>query len=394
MIRKEEIATAATAYKSDTIALRRHMHRHPELSFHETQTSLFVQQKLTEYGIAFRTGFATNGISAIINGNGDGPTIALRADMDALPIHEDADHQPCSLNDGVMHACGHDLHTASLLTTARILNERRDKWPGRLMLIFQPGEECFPGGANVMMHDGLFDDIKPDIVIGAHVMPDMPTGHVGFCPGTYMASGDEVHLRIKGRGGHGGMPHLLTDNVLIACQIVVSMQQLVARVVPATVPAVLSFGKIIADGATNVIPDEVYVAGTLRMMSEEWRAKMKDNIRRVACGIAQSFGAECEVDIKDGYPSVHNDPTVTANAQRYAEELLGNECVERMSVRMTAEDFGYYTQRFPSVFYRFGVARADGSTGNVHTSHFNPDEDALAVSPAVMAWLALNFLCK
>lgn len=392
MLTKEHILQQAANYGNDTVALRRHLHEHPEVSFHETQTSAFVQQKLTEYGIPFKTGYAQNGIAAFIQTDKPGKTIVLRADMDALPIEEDASHQCVSANVGTMHACGHDLHVASLLTAARILNDARHLLTGTIMLVFQPGEESFPGGANVMMKEGLFNNISPDVVIGAHVMPDMPVGHVGFCAGTYMASGDEIHITVNGKGGHGGMPHLLTDNVLVACQIVVDMQHLVARVVPATVPAVLSFGKIIANGATNIIPDSVYIAGTLRMMSEEWRATMKQRIRKVANGIAESFGTTCNIDIKDGYPSVYNNPEITAQAEQFATELLGPQNVEQMSVRMTAEDFGYYTQLYPSVFYRFGVARPDGTTGNVHTSHFLPSEDALITSPAVMAWLAVRFL--
>ena len=389
---KERITERVEACFADTVQLRRTLHENPELSFCETGTAAFIRARLTEYGIRYKTGYAQNGIAAFVDCAKPGKTVVLRADMDALPIEEDADHECVSRNKGVMHACGHDMHVASLLTAARVLNELRHELHGTLMFVFQPGEESFPGGANVMMRDGLFDGIEPGVVIGAHVMPDMPVGHVGFCPGNYMASGDEIHLTVKGRGGHGGMPHLLTDNVLIACQIVVAMQQLVARVVPATVPAVLSFGKIIANGATNIIPDTVYMAGTLRMMSEQWRAEMKKRIRKVAVGIAESFGAQCDVDIKDGYPSVYNDPLATATASRLAEQLLGAGNVEQMKVRMTAEDFGYYTQKYPSVFYRLGVARPDGTTGNVHTSHFLPDEQALKTSPAVMAWLAAGFL--
>lgn len=392
MICREEILNAANALFDETLSIRRHLHRHPELSFHERESSLYIQKKLSEYGIDFKTGYAENGIAAFIEGNAPGKTVVLRADFDALPITEDASHECCSETPGVMHACGHDLHTATLLAVAKMLNDLRSRWNGRVMLVFQPGEESFPGGANVMMKDGLFDGITPDVVIGAHVLADMPVGHFGFCPGTYMASGDEIHLTVRGKGGHGGMPHLLTDNVLVSCQLVVALQQLVARVVPATVPAVLSFGRIIADGATNVIPDSVYIAGTMRMMSEEWRAKMKEKIRQVANGITASFNTTCDVVIKDGYPSVYNNPEVTAKAESFVRSLVGAENVERMGVRMTAEDFGYYTVKYPSVFYRFGVMRPDGTTGNAHTAQFNPDEESLRQSPAVMAWLALGFL--
>ncbi len=392
MISKDFVTQAAADLYEETLEIRRHLHEHPELSFHEVATSAYVEEILKALGIPYQKGYATHGIAAMIDSGKAGRTIVLRADMDALPIEEDASHAVCSKNKGVMHACGHDMHTASLLTTAKILSNMKDQFCGRVMLVFQPGEECFPGGAKVMMSEGLFDGIEPDVVIGAHVMPDMPTGHVGFCEGNYMASGDEIHLTVKGHGGHGGMPHLLTDNVLIACQLVVAMQQLVAREVPATIPAVLSFGRIIADGATNVIPDSVYIAGTLRTQSEEWRAKLKERIRTIAHSMTEAFGATCDVDIKDGYPSVYNNPQITALASQFATELLGAQYVEKMGVRMTAEDFGYYTHKYPSVFYRFGVCRADGMTGNVHTAQFLPDEEALRTSPAIMAWLALRFL--
>ncbi len=394
MIDKDRVKQAIDSMFGDTVALRRHMHEHPELSFEEAETSLFIRQKLTEYGIPFKSGYAKHGIAAVIEGQAPGEprTVVLRADIDALPIEESTDHECRSLVEGVMHACGHDFHAASLLTTARFLQSVRSEFAGKIILIFQPGEECFPGGANVMLGEGVLDGERPDVVIGAHVLANMPTGHVGFCSGHYMASGDEVHLHVRGHGGHGGMPHLLNDTVLTASHLVVSMQQLVAREVPATVPVVLSFGKFVANGATNVIPDEVYIAGTLRTLSEEWRARMKTRIREVAQGICQSFGCRCDVDIKDGYPSVFNNPEVTQKAKAFAAEMVGAESVEEMSVRMTAEDFGYYTQRFPSVFYRFGVAQPSSPTGDAHTAQFNPNEEALRLSPAVRAWLALRFV--
>ncbi len=316
----------------------------------------------------------------------------LRADIDALPIEEDKAHECLSKNSGVMHACGHDMHTASLLAVAAYAQSVRSEFAGTLMFVFQPGEECDPGGARLMMRDGLFDGIEPYAVVGAHVLADMPVGHVGFCAGNYMASGDEIHLRVKGKGGHGGMPHLLNDTVLAACQTVVALQGVVAREVPATVPVVLSFGKIVADGATNVIPSEVYIAGTMRLLSEQWRGRLKERIRQVATCICQSYNTSCDVDIRDGYPSVYNNPSLTLRAKNSAIELLGHDAVEDMPVRMTAEDFGFYTVAYPSVFYRFGVARPDGKTGGAHTSQFNPDESALATAPAVMMWIAINLL--
>ncbi len=391
---KEDFLKAADSLFDETVATRRHLHSHPELSFHEAATSAYVADKLREIGIPFKTGFgafggeAGHGIVGLIECGKPGRTVGLRADMDALPITEDESHEVRSLNEGVMHACGHDLHTASLLTVCKILWQMRHELQGRFVVIFQPGEESWPGGASLMIKEGALNAFgcEPEIVIGAHVLAEMPVGHAGFRGGAYMASGDEIHLHINGKGGHGGMPHLLTDNVLIGCETVVAMQHLVAREVPATVPMVLSFGKFQADGATNVIPDKVYICGTMRTMNEEWRARMKQRITTVAQSIASAYGAQTEVEIRHGYPSVCNDQDLTRQAKALTESLIGAENVEEMPLRMTAEDFGYYTVRYPSVFYRFGV----GSESGAHTPGFNPDEESLRTSPAIMAWMAAN----
>ncbi len=391
---KEDFLKAADSLFDETVVTRRHLHRHPELSFHEAATSAYVADKLREIGIPFKTGFgafggeAGHGIVGLIECGKPGRTVGLRADMDALPITEDESHEVRSLNEGVMHACGHDLHTASLLTVCKILWQMRHELHGRFVVIFQPGEESWPGGASLMIKEGALNAFgcEPEIVIGAHVLAEMPVGHAGFRGGAYMASGDEIHLHINGKGGHGGMPHLLTDNVLIGCETVVAMQHLVAREVPATVPMVLSFGKFQADGATNVIPDKVYICGTMRTMNEEWRARMKQRITTVAQGIASAYGAQTEVEIRHGYPSVCNDQDLTRQAKALTESLIGSENVEEMPLRMTAEDFGYYTVRYPSVFYRFGV----GSVSGAHTPGFTPDEESLRTSPAIMAWMAAN----
>ncbi|MDD7725458.1 MAG: M20 family metallopeptidase [Bacteroidales bacterium] len=389
MLSKETIRAAAETLYDQTVAMRRHLHSHPELSFKETATGAYVAERLRHLNIPIKTGFATGpGIVGLIEGGRPGRTIALRADMDALPICEAKSHAVRSQNEGVMHACGHDLHTASLLTVAQILQENRAELAGRYILVFQPGEESWPGGASLMLKDGALEAFgyKPDAVIGAHVLAEMATGHAGFRPGTYMASGDEIHIHINGRGGHGGMPHQLTDTVLIGCETVVAMQHLVAREVPATIPMVLSFGKFEADGATNVIPNTVYIAGTMRTMDETWRARTLERIEQVADGVAKTFGARAEVEIRHGYPSVCNDAALTARAKALTAEMLGSENVEEMPLRMTAEDFGYYTQRYPSVFYRFGVSSAAGA----HTPDFEPDEESLRTAPAVMAWMAIN----
>lgn len=360
--------------------VRRDLHEHPEVSFHEEWTSAYVERQLRAMGISYQKGFAQYGIRAIIEADAPGETVVLRADMDALPIEEDKSHQVCSTIDGVMHACGHDMHTAILLGVAQILIDNRKSWSGRVVLLFQPSEEVWPGGAIRMLNDGVLDGFEPKVVMAHHVMPDLEVGKVGFCPGAYMASGDEIHLRIKGHGGHGGVPHLLTDTVLAGAQMLVALQELVAREVPATVPTVLSFGRFEALGATNIIPDDVYLAGTLRTMSEETRVYMKKRIREVVSALSTAFRVETSIDIKDGFPVVMNNEERCAEVQAAAESLIGKANVVRMGVRTTAEDFGYYTQRYPSVYYRFGV----GASGNVHTSHFDPDEECMRTAVAVM----------
>lgn len=389
---KQLIQSLAKENLDKIIAHRRYIHQNPELSFEETETSAYVSAQLTDMGIDHKTGIAGTGILATIQGNGKGKTIALRADMDALPIQEETGLSFASLNKGVMHACGHDAHTAALLGAGQILNKLRDKWKGTVLLLFQPGEEKFPGGASLLLKEGVLDDPEPDLVIGQHVLPDMPAGHVGFKPGMYMASGDEVYLTVKGKGGHAALPHTLNDNILIASNIIVSLQQIVARMVPANIPTVLSFGRIEGLGATNIIPEKVEIAGTLRTMNEEWRAKIKDKIREMASGIAQSMGAECIVDIKDGYPVVHNHEQYTQEALNLAKAYAGKDSVEEMDIRMTAEDFGYYTHRFPSIFYRFGVGQPAKSTGSLHTPGLNINEDGLETATGMLSWLAVNLL--
>ncbi|MGQ1784334.1 MULTISPECIES: M20 metallopeptidase family protein [unclassified Saccharicrinis] len=391
---KQKVQELTQKYYPEIIEIRRHIHENPELSFEEFNTSKYICSKLDAYGIPYKAGYVKTGIIGTIKGkNPDKKVIALRADMDALPIIENEDNPVKSCNKGVMHACGHDAHSASLLGTAKILNELKDQWEGTILLIFQPGEEKFPGGAKLLMEEGALDNPKPEIIIGQHVLPDMETGHVGFKEGMYMASGDEVYLTIKGKGGHAAMPHTLNDNVLIAANIIVSLQQIVARMVPANIPTVLSFGKVIADGATNIIPEKVEIAGTLRTMNEEWRAKIKAQIRKISTEMAESMGATCEVKINDGYPVVTNDTEVTEKAYTAAQEFLGHKHVHKMDIRMTAEDFGYYTQAYPCTFYRFGVKQPNHiHTGGLHTPGFSLNESSLETSVGLMAYIALDIL--
>ncbi|WP_066628190.1 M20 metallopeptidase family protein [Labilibacter marinus] len=391
---KQTVKDLTQKYNSEILSIRRHIHENPELSFEEHNTSKYICSKLDEYGIPYKHGYVKTGIIGSIKGkNPDKKVIALRADMDALPIIENENNPIVSCNKGVMHACGHDAHSASLLGTAKILNELKDQWEGTILLIFQPGEEKFPGGAKLMMEEGALDNPKPEIIIGQHVLPDMEAGDVGFKEGMYMASGDEIYLTVKGKGGHAAMPHTLNDNVLIAANLIVSLQQIVARMVPANIPTVLSFGKVIADGATNIIPEKVEIAGTLRTMNEEWRAKIKAQIRKISTEMAASMGATCEVKINDGYPVVTNEMGVTERAFAAAQKYLGQEHVHKMDIRMTAEDFGYYTQEYPCTFYRFGVKQVNNiPTGGLHTPGFNLNESSLETSVGTMAYIALDIL--
>ncbi len=390
---KSKVLNLASQYHQNIIDWRRWLHQNPELSFEETKTAAFVCKKLDEMNIPYKTGYAGNGIVARIEGRtANGRVIALRADMDALPIEEDSEIEYRSINKGVMHACGHDFHTASLLGSAKILSEIKPHWHGVVLLIFQPGEEKFPGGASLMLNEGALQNPTPELIIGHHVLPDMETGKAGFKMGKYMASGDEVHLTIEGKGGHAAMPHSLNDTVLAASHIIIALQQVVSRIVPATIPTVLSFGRIEGKGATNIIPGKVEISGTLRTMSEEWRPILKEKIKSIAMHTSQAMGVSCKIDIKDGYPMVFNNEEITQNARQFAVSYLGYGNVEDMDIRMTAEDFGYYCQQFPSTFYRFGVKRKNGITGELHTSGFNPNEDSLETSSGLMAWIALGFL--
>lgn len=378
----------------ELLAIRRHLHQHPELSMQERETAAFIQSKLTEYGIPFTAGIAVHGIVGIIEGhNPASHTIALRADMDALPIVELNEVDYCSINPGVMHACGHDVHMTSLLGASKILNELKAAFEGTIKLIFQPSEERFPGGASMMIKEGVLENPAPQKMFGQHVLPTLDAGKVGMRPGKYMASTDEVYLTVKGKGGHGGTPELNVDPVLIAAHILVALQQIVSRNAPPTLPAVLSFGRIVADGRTNIIPDEVKIDGTLRTFDETWRADAHRKITLMATSIAVGMGGTCEVFIDKGYPFLVNDDKVTADARRFAVEYLGPENVVDLDMRMTAEDFAYYSQLVPSCFYRLGIRNESlGIVHNLHTPKFNIDETSLGIGAGLMAWMAVRGL--
>jgi len=387
----DNIKSKVSRYHQETVNNYKYLHRNPELSFQEKNTSEFIQSKLDALGVSYRSNIGGYGILAWVEGKGiSHRTIALRADMDALPITETNEIDFKSRNEGVMHACGHDTHTASLLGVVKIINEMKDSFAGRVLFIFQPGEERHPGGAKLMLEDGLFDTYKPDIIVGQHAYVDYPAGTVGFEPGVIMASADEVHVKIMGRGGHGALPNELNDTVLAASQVVASMQQIVSRRSNPFKPCVLSFGKFIADGATNIIPDIVTLAGTLRCMDEEERYKLKPIIRDLAIHTAKAYGCECDIQVYDGYPCVFNDEPTTLMMKSFAGEYLGSDSVKGLPKRMTAEDFGFYSQLYPCTFYRFGIQGERISTG-LHTSTFLIDEKALQTSVGTMAYLALRY---
>jgi amidohydrolase len=388
-----KIKDAARRYAPQMIEIRRHLHRHPELSYQEFATSEFIQGQLRKTGIPFKPGIVKTGIAAWIEGNKEGKTIALRADMDALPVTEKNDLAFKSVNEGVMHACGHDLHMASLLGASRILHDFRDDIQGKIWLIFQPAEEKLPGGANLMLQEGVFGNVLPSLIIGQHVMPLLETGKVGYKPGPYMASTDEIYLTVEGRGGHAAMPWQITDPVLIAAHIIVALQQIVSRHGNPAVPSVLSFGRLEAKGATNVIPSEVKIEGTFRTMNEAWRKQAHEKISQIAQSIAEGMGGKCLVRIEHGYPVLFNHEASTLKAASFSRELLGNDHVEDLELRMTAEDFAYFAEKIPGVFYRFGITDPGGQCNSpLHSPTFMADEQAIETAMANMAYLALRFL--
>ncbi len=391
---RETIKQLAEQHFQDIVGIRRHIHQHPELSYEEVETSLYIQDQLNSTGIPFKKGFVGTGIAGWINGRTEkGMTVALRADMDGLPVHEKNDLPFKSLNEGKMHACGHDLHMSALLGASRILHSLRGEFDGKILLIFQPAEEKLPGGANLMLKEDVFADGLPDVIIGQHVMPLLESGKIGYRPGKYMASTDEIYITVKGSGGHAAMPWQLTDPVLIAAHIIVALQQIVSRHANPAIPSVLSFGKVEALGATNIIPSEVKMAGTFRTMNEVWRKEAHEKITHMARSIAAGMGGDCEVDILHGYPVLFNHEEYTRRAVSYSQKLLGEKNVVDLELRMTAEDFAYFAEKIPGVFYRFGITDAAGKYSSpLHSSGFMADEEALKTAMANMAYVALCFL--
>ncbi len=385
---QEKIKALAKKYFPEFIEIRHHLHAHPELSYQEFETSRFVQTKLAAFGIPFETK-ATTGVVGLIKGKNPGKRImALRADMDALPIKEENDVPYKSKNEGVMHACGHDVHTTCLLGAAKILNELKDEWEGTVKLIFQPGEEKNPGGASLMIKDGVLENPAPQAILALHVNTILEVGQLSFRSGKVMASADELYFTVKGKGGHAASPHLTIDPILISSHLIIALQQVISRNNNPFNPSVLSVTSFNGGNTTNVIPNEVKLMGTFRAMDEAWRFKAHGLIHKTATDLVHSMGGEVDVHIDVGYPCVINHEKVTADAMKKATDYMGAGKVSETELRMGAEDFGYYAQQVPACFYRLGTMnKAKGITAGVHTPTFNIDENAIEIGMGMMAWL-------
>jgi hippurate hydrolase len=388
---QDKIKELASKYADEFIEVRHHLHAHPELSFSEFETSQFVQEKLKSWNIEYKV-MAATGVVGIIKGKNSGEKIiALRADMDALPIKELNGIDYKSKNNGVMHACGHDVHTTCLLGAAKILNELKEEWTGTIKLIFQPGEEKNPGGASILIKEGVLENPAPQAIFALHVNPALPVGKLSFRSGMVMASADEIYITIKGKGGHAAAPHLTADTILVASQLVVNLQQIVSRMNDPFNPCVLSITSIQGGNTTNVIPSEVKLIGTFRAMNEEWRFKAHNLIKNICKNTAEMGGAEIDVHIDVGYPFVINNEQLTVMAKRNAIAFAGIENVEETEMRMGAEDFAFYSHRIPACFFRLGVGNIEKKiTSGVHTSTFNIDETAIENGIGIMAWLAAS----
>ena len=388
---KDKIKNLAADYADEFINIRHHLHAHPELSYKEFETSKFIQKKLTDFGIENKV-IATTGIVGLIKGkNPEKRIVALRGDMDALPIIEENNVDYRSQNAGVMHACGHDVHSTCLLGAAKILNETKDEWEGTVKLIFQPGEERNPGGASIMIKEGVLEDPRPQAIFALHVHPGLPVGKLSFRSGMVMASADEIYITIKSKGGHAASPHLTVDTILIASHLIVSLQQIVSRNNDPFNPSVLSITSVQGGNTTNVIPSEVKLMGTFRAMNEEWRFKAHELIKKQSTELVHAMGGEIDILIDVGYPFVLNNEQLTNAAKQKAGEYMEAENVEETELRMGAEDFAYYSHQMPACFFRLGVGNiAKGITAGVHTPKFNIDESAIEKGMGIMAWLAAS----
>tara|TARA_B100000902_G_scaffold130444_2_gene129395 strand:- start:1164 stop:2333 length:1170 start_codon:yes stop_codon:yes gene_type:complete len=386
----DKIKILAAQYLDDVIKIRRHIHKHPELSFNEYETSNYIKSILKSWNIPFIDNIANTGIMVIIRGiNPDSKTLALRADFDALPILEQNDVEYCSVNMGVMHACGHDAHTASLLGTLKILNEIKDEWEGSVKFIFQPAEEMLPGGAKQMIDEGVLKNPQVNSMLAQHVFPDLEVGKVGFCPGKYMASTDELYVKVKGKGGHAALPEKYNNPIIASARLISLLDDHFSMYKSNEV--VFAIGCFESLGSTNIIPNCSYLKGTLRVLDENLRNQLHEEIITLSDKIAQDYNINIEFDIRNGYPCLINDKNLTKSLINCAKEFLGDDNVVILPVRMTAEDFAYYTQEVPSCFYRLGTLNVDkGITNGLHTPLFDIDEDALEIGMGLMAYLTVS----
>ena len=380
----------------NVIQHRRHFHQHPELSFQEFNTSAYIKQQLTAMELTYEE-VAITGVLVKIEGQKatSDKVVIFRADIDALPIHEENNVEYISLNDGVMHACGHDFHAANLLGVAQILKSIQDLFSGTFILVFQPAEEKIPGGATAILDSRKLDFPDKHILgmIGLHVSPRIKSGTIGLCKGKFMASSDEFYVKIKGKGGHGAEPHLANDPVIIAANLLITLQQVVSRVANPSIPSVLTFGKVIANGAANIIPAEVYMEGTFRTFNEEWRERALAKIEKVITELPVTFGAEVELEVRKGYPFLFNNVELSDKLEISFLKYVGKEAFEIVESWMAAEDFAYYTHRFPSVFYLVGVANVEKhQCSALHTSTFDVDEEAFHSAMGSMLYAGLNLL--
>ncbi len=390
----KQILREAEALLPDIIEIRRHLHRHPELSYGENNTSAYISGLLRREGIEHITGVAGTGIIGVIGGGlpGAGLTAGLRADMDALPVTEDNNTSYCSINNGVMHACGHDAHMAMLVGAARIINRMRDRFSGKALLVFQPGEEKAPGGAKLITDSGILDNYHPDIFLGQHVAPELLSGTAGFCSGPAMASCDEIYITVTGKGGHAARPSEHTDQIRIASELVIKLKDMIEKAALEQAPTVLGIGRITGMGATNVIPEKVEIAGTFRTFDERWRQAAKELMLRITGSLAAEKGVRIDMKIVEGYPVLVNNSDLTRRAASLCGKLLGSDKVRDIDPRMGSEDFSFYAEKYPSLMYRLGVTKEGDTIRQLHTSTFDIDEPAMATGTAILAWLALNMM--
>jgi amidohydrolase len=393
-----EIQALSNEIFPEVVRLRRTIHAHPELAFEEYETARLVVETLQPLGVEIQTGIAQTGVVATLRGAMPGRTVLLRADMDALPIHEENDLDFRSRHAGKMHACGHDAHTASLLGTAMILARLRDQLRGQVRLVFQPSEEKLPGGAQAMIREGVLEAANgvpaPEVVFAQHVQPDLPVGMIGVRSGMYMASADELYITVRAEGGHAAAPHRLqADGVLVAAHIIVALQAIISRHAPPDVPSVLSIGRVLAEGATNVLPGTVRLEGTFRAMDEDWRFRAHALIRRIVKHTAQAHGAEADIEIVVGYPALYNHDGPTALVREAACAYVGPDRVVELEPWFASEDFAYFLRERPGCFYRIGTGNPEkGITNGLHTPRFTIDEEALRIAPGFMAYLTWRYL--